>query len=115
MLNESFIDSASKYSSVVSLAKSIGYVAKSSRSSRAQILLTISDVGDAPAVLTVPNKTKFKGQLNGRDYYFYSQGAITAPRTASGTYQFTVDIIEGIPSTNAYPVNPESGTNAFVI
>lgn len=115
MLNESFIDSASKYSSVVSLAKSIGYVAKSSRSSRAQILLTISDVGDAPAVLTLPNKTKFKGQLNGRDYYFYSQGAITAPRTASGTYQFTIDIIEGIPSTNAYTVNPESGTNSFVI
>lgn len=115
MLNEQFIDSASKYSSIVSLAKSIGYVAKQTRSSRARIQLTMSDVPSNPAVLSLPNKTKFRGQLNGRDYFFYSQGVVTAVRTQNNAYQFTVDLIEGIPATNAYTVTNDQPDNTFLI
>lgn len=115
MLNESFIDSASKYQSVVSLAKQIGYVAKSYRSARAQILLVVSDMVQPTQTLTLPKNTKFGGQLNGNDYFFYQSAAVTAKRTQTNTYEFIIDLVEGVPSTNAYTVGTENAANKFVI
>ena len=54
-VNESFLDSASKYSSVVSLAKSLGYTARSVRSARARLNITITN-NTAAAVLTIPRE-----------------------------------------------------------
>ena len=111
MLNESFLDSASKYSSVVSLAKSIGYTAKSAKSSIAKLRVKISDVPNSPDILTLPKHTSFKSSKDGKEYSFYSQDSQSAPRI-SDTYTFDIDVVEGFPVNNYY-VN--AGEVEFII
>lgn len=103
MLNESFLDSASKYSSVVSLAKSIGYTAKSVRSASAKLTVVVSDVPDSPDTLTLPKHTAFKSIKDGKEFSFYTLNTYTSPNVA-GTYTFNVDVTEGFPIKNFYTV-----------
>ena len=104
MLNESFLDSASKYSSVVSLAKSIGYTAKSAKSSIAKLRVKVSDVPNSPEVLNLPKHTSFKSTKGGKEYSFYTQDIYSAPRVAD-TYTFEIDVVEGFPISNYYVNN----------
>lgn len=112
MLNESFLDSASKYSSVVSLAKSIGYTAKSTKQSIAKIRLEVSDVPYPEDVMTLPKGTYFRGSVGNAEYSFYSREAVTAsnsnPIGENGLYTFEIDIVEGTPVTNFYTVTDSS-------
>lgn len=101
MLNESFIDSASKYSSVVSLAKSIGYVSKSTKSSKSKVIIRITDVASPPPALTLPALTSFRGVLDDKDYSYHTTEASTAS-LVSGGYEYEVTLTEGIPVTNVY-------------
>ena len=103
MLNESFLDSASKYSSVVSLAKSIGYTAKSVRSASAKLTVVVSDVPYTPEMLTLPKHTSFKSIKDGKECSFYTLNTYTSPNVA-GTYTFNVDVTEGFPIKNFYTV-----------
>jgi hypothetical protein len=111
-LNESFLDSASKYSSVVSLAKTIGYTAKSVKSAIAKLTVELSDVKDAPATtLIMPAGTKFRGLIGNREYVFQTYYAKTAVFDGI-KYSFDVDVIEGTEITSTY-INTEGAT--FVI
>lgn len=96
MLNESFLDSASKYSSVVSLAKSIGYTAKSVKSAAAKVTVVVSDVPDSPDTLTLPKHTAFKSIKDGKEFSFYTTNTYTSARI-NDEYIFNVDITEGFP------------------
>lgn len=102
-INESFIDSASKYSSVVSLAKSIGYTAKSAKSARASLSVVVSDVPGNPTFLTIPKGTSFKSEKDGVLYSFYTDQPHTA-QNVSNQFQFNFDVIEGSPASNSYTV-----------
>lgn len=104
MLNESFLDSASKYSSVVSLAKSIGYTAKSVKSASANVTVVITDVPDAPDTLTLPKHTSFKSVKDGKEFSFYTLNTYTAQRVAD-SYTFNIVITEGFPISNYYVVS----------
>lgn len=104
MLNESFLDSASKYSSVVSLAKSIGYTAKSVKSAAAKVTVVVSDVPDSPDTLTLPKHTAFKSIKDGKEFSFYTTNTYTSARI-NDEYIFNVDITEGFPISNFYLVS----------
>lgn len=94
-LNESFIDSASKYSSVVSLAKSIGYTAKSVTSAKAKIRVEMESVTNLTSnTLTLPKGTLFRGVIGDNEYVFQTYYAKTA-ELINGKFTFDVDIIEG--------------------
>lgn len=93
--NEMFLDTASKRSSVVSIAKMLGYTPKSTRSCSA--LLTITIKGLQVDHITLPRYTKFISLESGESYTFVT---ITDNTVAvnQGTAVFeNIQIIEGEP------------------
>ena len=107
-INEMFLDSASKLSSVISLAKAIGYTPRSTKSSRSSANITVTGVLENPTVLTLPAGTEFKATLGDVDYSFYTLTDYTA-QNASGVFLFnSVDLVEGTRLSKSYVVSPGS-------
>ena len=103
-VNESFLDSASKRSSIVSRAKEIGYVPYSATGAVARVNLTVTGTLSTPATITMAAYTPFSTTIDGTAYNFYNTGAAIAVLSGS-TYTFTnVDIKEGTPLTFRYTV-----------
>lgn len=103
-VNESFLDSASKRSSVVSRAKEIGYVPHTATGATAIVNITVSGATSSPATLTLPAYSSFSTTIDGANYTFYNTEAIVTNRVGS-TYTFTgVNIKEGTPLTFKYTV-----------
>ena len=97
-VNEMFLDSASKRSSVVSLAKMLGYTPVSAKSATAVVNLTISAPTSNPAVVTLPAYQPFTASVDGRTYTFYNREALTVSKNTNGLYQFSnVTLVEGTP------------------
>lgn len=93
-VNESFLDSASKYSSVVSLAKSLGYTARSVRAARATLRLDLT-TGTGNLTTTIPRGTIFKTVVGSNAFDFVTQSDYTAT-LVNGVYSFPeVSVIEG--------------------
>ena len=96
-VNEMFLDSARKRNSVVSLAKSLGYLPNSATSSRAVINLNVSNPLGLPATLTLPEKTPFQTEIDNKTYTFYNLESKTIS-PINGVYRFEqVSIYEGTP------------------
>lgn len=97
-VNEMFLDSASKRSSVVSLAKMLGYTPVSAKCATATVNISISSPTSNPAVVTLPANQPFTASLDGKTYTFYNREAITVSKNSSGVYQFAgVTLVEGTP------------------
>ena len=103
-VNESFLDSASKRSSVVSRAKEIGYIPHSATAATATVNIVVSGTTSSPATLTLPAYSSFSTTIDGSNYTFYNTEAIVTSLSGS-TYTFTgVNIKEGTPLTFKYTV-----------
>lgn len=94
-VNESFLDSASKRSSVVSLAQALGYTPRSATCARGKVSFTLSGISGNPAFFTVEKGTSFYSLKDGARYNFYVPNDVTAQNVLN-TYTFTnVEVIEG--------------------
>lgn len=103
-VNESFLDSASKRSSVVSRAKEIGYIPHSATGAIAKVNIVVSNTTSTPASLTIPKNQPFSATVDGTTYNFYNTSAIVGTLSGS-TYTFTdVEIKEGTPLEFKYTV-----------
>jgi len=103
-VNESFLDSASKRSSVVSRAKEIGYVPHSAACPTATVNIVVSSTTSTPATLTLPAYSSFSSTIDGVQYVFYNTEGISTSLSGS-TYTFTgVKIKEGTPLNFKYTV-----------
>lgn len=116
-VNEMFLDSANKYSSVVSLAKTLGYNAKSITSATAKINLTITTSTFIPT-LVIPAGTVFRANVGNEEFNFISKSDVSAqgytPDTISGIYRFyDIEIVEGYRLTKKYTFSASG--NQFVI
>lgn len=101
-VNESFLDSASKRSSVVSRAKEIGYVPYSSSSATATVNIVVSGTTSSPATLTLPAYSAFNTTIEGTQFTFYNTESIVTTLLGS-TYTFQgVQIKEGTPLSFKY-------------
>jgi hypothetical protein len=105
-VNESFLDSASKRNSVVSLAKALGYVPDSARGAIATITLIVSNTTTNQDILNLPKYTQFSTAVDGQNYIFYTMEDYSARRnTNNNTYTFSeIKIKEGFPLTFKYQV-----------
>ena len=114
-VNESFLDSASKRSSVVSKAHELGYTPKSITSSRAIINVTmINNVLNAPDILEIPKNSPFTTNINGVAYTFYTPETHSAQRNGS-VYTFSnITIREGYPLSYQYVIQ-EGATRDVII
>ena len=103
-VNESFLDSASKRSSIVSRAKEIGYIPYSATGATARVNIVVSSTTTTPATLTIPAYQPFQTTIDGTTYNFYNTEAHVASLNGS-TYTFeNVDIKEGVPLIFKYTV-----------
>jgi len=101
-VNEMFLDSASKRSSVVSLAKMLGYLPNSALCAKAYVNATITAPTYNPDVVTLPAGQPFLTSIDGISYTFYNTSDVTTV-SAGGSYTFNnVELIEGIPLSFNY-------------
>jgi hypothetical protein len=105
-INETFLDSASKRSSVVSLAKMLGYTPRSAKCAEAIVNVVVNFPTSNPEVVTLPANQPFTTSVDNVTYTFYNRGAQTVTRSASGAYVFNnVVITEGTPLQFKYTVS----------
>lgn len=91
--NEMFIDSAIKRSSIVSIAKTLGYTPRSVLSPRASINVSVLSAQSGP--LTIDQYTKFSTNVNGQTYTFVTTDSHTAYKINNEFTFENVEIIEG--------------------
>lgn len=104
-VNESFLDSATKRNSVVSLAKNIGYVPHSAIAPTASLNIRVTNTSTSPATITIPKGTSFTTNVAGNVYYFKTIGESIAVRTAGEYYFPGVKVKEGDFLTFRYTVS----------
>lgn len=99
-VNEMFLDSASKRSSVVSIANNFGYTPRSSRSAKAILSFRVAQnsiQGTQPSNLIIPKNTTFSAQYNTDIYMrFKTLEDYVSSTLTNGYYYFNnVSIYEG--------------------
>lgn len=112
-VNEMFLDSASKMSSVISHAKLMGYTAKSIRSSIATINLIITDVAESPTVMVLPKGTVFRTKVADKSFAFVTRTDYTTKKFADRWEFKNVELVEGKPVIQKYVYSTIK--NEFVI
>lgn len=125
--NEMFIDRANKRSSVVSLAKLLGYTPNTKRAAKAKVLVTVS-AGNVPSSKVLQRGSVFTGTNNNNRYSFtnteaysfypYTFGASTDPDSSENGEILTyacgpLELKQGVLNTISY--NVESYDQAFLI
>jgi hypothetical protein len=94
--NEAFLDSALLRDSVVSHAKTLGYVPYSTKSPVAFIDFTILSENNDPATITIPKGYSFlSNQIDGKTYNFVVMKDVTATKVNSTYYFEDLQIQEG--------------------
>lgn len=113
--NEMFIDTAIKRSSIVSIAKTLGYTPRSATCSRAAVNLTIVPSDSTVTIYTITPELKFTGSVNGNLYTFNVKEQQTQT-SSNGVFTFEdVELYEGTRITNTFVVNSDTLSGPFVI
>lgn len=117
--NDMFIDTAVLRSSILSHAKSLGYVPRSAVGARATINITLNvTTGSMPAVAILESTDRFETYINGITYSLYPVRDYTSTRsTIDGGYRYTfsdVELVQGTPLTTRFIVD-SSSTQRFVL
>ena len=114
-VNEAFLDSASKRSSVVSKANEIGYTPRSITGAQAVVnVVMVNNQLNAPTFIEIPKYTPFNTSIDGVAYTFYTTNNYIAQKNG-GVYSFNnVSIREGYPLSYRYVIN-ETTSNKVII
>lgn len=113
-VNEAFLDSASKRSSVVSKARELGYIPYSARASTASVnIVVINNDLNAPTTLVLPAGLPFTTSVDGKNYTFYNVDVYSSNRVGNQYVFQNVILKEGIPLQNRYVI--EENQNTVVI
>jgi hypothetical protein len=114
--NESFLDTAQLYDSVVSHAKKLGYTPISARgaSANVKLIFTSAVANTTFRSIRVPKDTKFTSTVNGVSYTFVAPQTYTITANSDNGFTDYIRITEGVPLTHRYIFNRTSNT-AFVL
>lgn len=113
-VNEAFLDSASKRSSVVSKAKEIGYTPHSARAATAVVtVVVINNQLNAPEILDLNKGLPFSTSVNGINYTFYTTDKYTTGRVGNQYVFQDVILKEGIPLQNRFTI--EENQNSITL
>ena len=112
LANEMFLDSASLRSSIVSHAKTLGYVPSSARAAKATVDVTLNT--NEPTV-TMPAGTVFNTTVDDVSYQFSTISDVTKSNTGNTIPFVGVDIYEGSFITTRYTVDSSDIDQRFII
>lgn len=105
--NEMFIDTAIKRTSVVSLAKMLGYTPRSRTSAKAKVNIDVPKVNTVGSQLSIDSTVKFTATINGTVYTFNVNEEQTAT-VSGGVFSFTdVELIEGVGLSNVFTITAD--------
>jgi len=113
LANEMFLDSAALRSSVVSHAKTLGYVPTSARAATATINVTLNSTTLASA--TMEAGQVFTTSVEGTDFQFVTSEDVTASNIGSGITFNGVEIYEGTFVTTRYTVDTSEADQRFLL
>jgi len=115
-VNEVFLDSASLRENVVSLARNIGYVPRSKRSSKAKVTFSIDmSQTNARTVKIFAGQVALGAVTNG-NYIFSIPEDITTPVDSNGKALFSnLEIYEGVYLTSTFIVNYSQPNQKFIL
>ena len=113
LANEMFLDSASLRSSVVSHAKTLGYIPASSRAATATVDVTLNTPTLATA--TMDAGTVFTTSNDGTNYQFVTANDVTASNIGSGITFNDIKIYEGTYITTRYTVDTSDADQRFIL
>lgn len=105
-LNESFLDTAIKRSSVVSKARNIGYFPTQYKASEASLKMTYTGSANLDNYI-IPSRTVFSAKNEGTTYYFKTYAPALVQKTAAGRYWAQVYVREGTEVTNTWTQNSD--------
>ena len=113
LANEMYLDSADLRSSVVSLAKQVGYTPTSCTASSAVLDVLVNNASGAS--LTMSRGTKFSTTVDGQSYSFVNNADVSITH-ASGVYQFNdLTVYEGSYLNYKYTVSTSDIDQRFII
>jgi len=113
--NEAFLDSATLRENIVALARNIGYVPRSRRSSTARISFNVDlGAGQTKSTLTLKAGLVAIGDYQNTNYTFCIPADITNP-VVNGICNFTIDIKEGTYLTKEFRVDTSQANQRFII
>ena len=113
LANEMYLDSADQRSSVVSLAKQVGYTPRSASSSLATIDVLVNN--GSGASITMSRGTKFTTTVDGTNYSFVNNADVSIS-PVDGVYKFSnLDIYEGTYLNYKYTANTSDIDQRFII
>lgn len=113
--NEMFIDSAIKRSSVVSLAKTLGYIPRSTTSSKAYVDVTVTKNVTTGSTLSITPSVQFSTSINGVSYVFNVNETQTVSETAGEFIFENVELIEGNPLSNTFVITSDNVSGPLVL
>ena len=115
-VNEVFLDSATLRENVVSLARNIGYVPRSRRSSKSGISFSVDMSQTDSRTVTLYAGQVALGAVTNGNYIFSIPDNITTPVDNSGIATFdNVSIYEGIFVTNTFVVDDSQPNQKFIL
>ena len=113
LANEMYLDSADQRSSVVSLAKQVGYTPRSASSSKARINVLMNNA--TGSTVTMSRGTKFTTTVDETNYSFVNNADVSIS-PSDGVYQFSdLDIYEGTYLNYKYTANTSDTDQRFII
>ena len=113
LANEMFLDSASLRSSVVSHAKTLGYIPTSARAATATVDVKLNTPSLATATMSAG--TVFTTTNDGTDYQFVTAEDVTASNIGSGITFNNINIYEGTYITTRYTVDTSDADQRFLL
>lgn len=115
-VNEAFIDSATLRENVISLARNIGYVPRSKRSSRAIVSFIVDTTGFNSKTVTLSPGVVALGAVESGSYIFSISKAVTVPVSNDGLAYFNnLSIYEGIYLTKSYTYDDRIPNQKFIL
>ena len=113
--NEGFLDTAQLYESVVSHAKTLGYLPYSNQGPTANVMISYSSpvANSTLRSITINKNTKFKSTVNGVVYSFVTPKAYMVSANSTNGFRSSIDLVEGTLLVHRYLYT--SANTAFVI
>ena len=105
MTNEMFLDTAIKRESILSHAKSLGYVAKSAKSAMSTITGKLGVVNGNPSTMSMVKGTPFLTAIGNKNYQFVTVDDHLLTIDVNDEYPFEVEVYEGNLHSNAFIIS----------
>lgn len=112
--SETFLDSAVQRAAVVSRAKELGYVPRSTSAASAIINVSFSVTGN-PAQYTLPKNTQFLATAGGTSFTFTTTNDILIENDGNDQFTKEISIVQGAFSTIDYTVDLNDASQRFTL